>query len=136
MWNSRNPEQVAKAYTEDCLWRNRDNFFAGHEAIVQFLTDKWAKELGYRLRKELFAFTDNKIAVNFWYEFHDENGQVIKCLYATISVVATYGLEHWTFDKDGIMEHRQMSANNISITDEQRWFKDGVDVNEAEIVDE
>lgn len=72
-------------------WRNRDNFFAGHEAIVQFLTDKWAKELGYRLRKELFAFTDNKIAVNFWYEYHDESGQVIISYYFSCSEFDSLG---------------------------------------------
>ncbi|RUS34535.1 hypothetical protein BC938DRAFT_479799 [Jimgerdemannia flammicorona] len=118
MWNTRNPEMVAKGYTQDCLWRNRDSFFSGHDNIIKFLTDKWSKELGYRLRKELFSFTGNKIAVNFWYEFHDEQGQ------------------HWTFNEEGIMSHRQMSANNIPIADEQRWFKDVENVNDAQIVDE
>ncbi|KAG9705700.1 hypothetical protein KCU73_g17865, partial [Aureobasidium melanogenum] len=69
LWNAQNPEDVAKAYTTDCIWRNRDHFFSGTEAIVDFLTRKWAIEKEYRLRKELFAFGDNKIAVQFWYEF-------------------------------------------------------------------
>ncbi|RUP44627.1 hypothetical protein BC936DRAFT_149203 [Jimgerdemannia flammicorona] len=152
MWNTRNPEMVAKGYTQDCLWRNRDSFFSGHDNIIKFLTDKWSKELGYRLRKELFSFTGNKIAVNFWYEFHDEQGQwcrgkvqstfnvtsdiELSNLTIPLSSRTAYGLEHWTFNEEGIMSHRQMSANNIPIADEQRWFKDVENVNDAQIVDE
>jgi len=122
-WNARNPQLVKNGYTEDCIWRNRDHFFQGHEAIVAFLTKKWEKENGYRLRKELFAFTDNKIAVQFWYEYHDEAGQWYRC----------YGLEDWTFAADGRMRKRQMSGNDVKISEVERWYKDGVDVNEVEI---
>ncbi|TDZ18120.1 hypothetical protein Cob_v008886 [Colletotrichum orbiculare MAFF 240422] len=84
---------------------------------------KWEREQGYRLRKELFAFTDNKIAVQFWYEWHDESGQWWR----------TYGLEDWTFADNGLMRKRQMSANDVKIEDSQRWFVDGVDVNTVSI---
>ncbi|KAI4833989.1 DUF1348-domain-containing protein [Aureobasidium sp. EXF-8845] len=124
LWNAQNPENVAKAYTPDCIWRNRDHFFSGTEAIVDFLTRKWAVEKEYRLRKELFAFGDNKIAVQFWYEFkHAETGKWTRC----------YGLEDWTFAEDGKMRKRQMSGNNIEISEAERWFKEGVDVNSVEI---
>lgn len=122
-WNTRNPEVVQYAYTPDSIWRNRDTFLQGREEIVKFLTDKWAKEDGYRLRKELFAFTDNKIAVQFWYEWHDEDGQWWR----------TYGLEDWTFAENGLMKKRQMSGNDVKITEEERWFKDGMDVNTVDI---
>ncbi|KAK9865767.1 hypothetical protein WJX84_001487 [Apatococcus fuscideae] len=102
-WNSKDPQRVAKAYTEDCVWRNRDQFFQGREAIISFLTDKWAMELGYRLKKHLFCFTGNKIAVHFQYEFHDAAGQWWRA----------YGNEHWTFNAEGIMSQRDMSANNV-----------------------
>ncbi|KAF7870451.1 hypothetical protein EAF04_004195 [Stromatinia cepivora] len=123
VWNTKNPQVVKNAYTEDSIWRNRDTFIRGQDEIVEFLSKKWAKENGYRLRKELFAFTENKIAVQFWYEFHDEEGQWWRC----------YGLEDWTFADDGRMRKRQMSGNDVKIADEERWFKDGVDVNEVEI---
>ncbi|KAI9353863.1 hypothetical protein BDR26DRAFT_849367 [Obelidium mucronatum] len=117
LWNTRNAETVAKAYTSDCVWRNRNQFFKGHGNIVSFLKNKWATENGYRLRKELFAFSENKIAVQFWYEFHDQNGQWFRC----------YGLEDWTFDMEqGKMKKRQMSGNDVPITNEERWFKDEV----------
>lgn len=122
-WNTKNPEGVSKAYTPDSIWRNRDTFLRGREDIVRFLTDKWSKENGYRLRKELFAFTDNKIAVQFWYEWYDASGQWWR----------TYGLEDWTFAEDGLMRKRQMSANDVRIDSEARWFKDGVDVNTVDI---
>ena len=117
----------AKAYTEDCIWRNRDEFFRGHDAIIDFLTRKWSKETYYRLRKELFAFSDDKIAVQFWYEFkHPETGRWRRC----------YGLEDWTFAEDGRMRKRQMSGNEVDISESERWFKDGVDVNTVEISEE
>ncbi|KAL2108950.1 hypothetical protein VUR80DRAFT_3146 [Thermomyces stellatus] len=122
-WNTKNPEAVKLAYTVDSVWRNRDQFFRGRDAIVTFLTEKWQKEKGYRLRKELFAFTDNKIAVQFWYEWHDDSGQWWR----------TYGLEDWTFAENGLMRKRQMSGNDVRISDDERWFKDGVDVNLVDI---
>ncbi|THX95693.1 DUF1348-domain-containing protein [Aureobasidium pullulans] len=124
LWNAQNPEDVAKAYTPDCIWRNRDHFFSGTDAIIDFLTRKWEKEKGYRLRKELFAFGDDKIAVQFWYEFKDaQSGKWTRC----------YGLEDWTFAEDGKMRKRQMSGNNIEISEAERWFKEGVDVNSVDI---
>ncbi|KAK3330552.1 hypothetical protein B0H66DRAFT_466245 [Apodospora peruviana] len=122
-WNTRNPEVVQFAYTPDSIWRNRDTFLQGRKEIVDFLAEKWAREKGYRLRKELFAFTDNKIAVQFWYEFHDKSGQWWR----------TYGLEDWTFADNGLMKKRQMSGNDIRISEEERWFKDGIDINSVDI---
>ncbi|KAK0613063.1 hypothetical protein B0T17DRAFT_396103 [Bombardia bombarda] len=122
-WNTRNPEIVQFAYTPDSIWRNRSDFLQGRPAIVEWLGKKWAKENGYRLRKELFAFADNKIAVQFWYEWYDEAGQWWR----------TYGLEDWTFAENGLMRKRQMSGNDVKISDDDRWFKDGVDVNTVDI---
>ncbi|TLS22508.1 uncharacterized protein PpBr36_09720 [Pyricularia pennisetigena] len=122
-WNTRNPQVVKMAYTPDSIWRNRDEFLTGRDAIGEFLTKKWAKESGYKLRKELFAFSDNKIAVQFWYEWHDEDGRWFR----------TYGLEDWTFADNGLMRKRQMSGNDVEISDDERWFKDGVDVNAVQI---
>ncbi|KAL1896349.1 hypothetical protein Sste5346_004734 [Sporothrix stenoceras] len=128
-WNTKNPTTVAPAYTEDCIWRNRDSFFQGHEAIIKFLERKWSRENGYRLRKELFAFTDDRIAVQFWYEYFVEDAaseggkQWYRC----------YGLEDWTFAADGRMRKRQMSGNDVAIADSERWFQDGVDVNTVPI---
>jgi len=126
VWNTKNPSVVKNAYTPDSIWRNRDTFLKGHDEIVAFLTKKWEKENGYRLRKELFAFTDHKIAVQFWYEWHDEEGQWYR----------TYGLEDWTFAEDGRMRKRQMSGNDVKIATAERWFKEGVDVNEVAIGEE
>ncbi|OAQ69937.1 hypothetical protein VFPPC_13282 [Pochonia chlamydosporia 170] len=122
-WNTKNPQVVKMAYTEDSIWRNRDHFLVGRDEIQSFLTKKWEREQGYRLRKELFAFTDNKIAVQFWYEWHDAAGQWWR----------TYGLEDWTFADDGLMRKRQMSGNDVRIGEEERWFKEGVDVNDVDI---
>ncbi|KAK9420913.1 hypothetical protein SUNI508_01004 [Seiridium unicorne] len=122
-WNTKEPHKVKLSYTEDSIWRNRDQFFTGRDAIADFLTKKWEKEDGYRLRKELFAFSGNKISVQFWYEWHDEAGQWWR----------TYGLEDWTFADNGLMRKRQMSGNDVKISDEERWFKDGVDVNTVTI---
>ncbi|KAJ1765169.1 hypothetical protein IW140_003837 [Coemansia sp. RSA 1813] len=123
MWNSKDPNKVYKGYTEDSIWRNRDIFLRGHDEIKAFLTQKWGHEREYRLRKELFAFTDDKIAVQFWYEYVDVYGQWWR----------TYGLEDWTFAGDGRMRKRQMSANDVKIADDERWFKDSVDVNNVDI---
>ncbi|OSX62047.1 hypothetical protein POSPLADRAFT_1039915 [Postia placenta MAD-698-R-SB12] len=120
LWNTRDPARVAQAYTPDTIWRNRDQFMRGTAEVVQFLSKKWEKENGYRLRKELFAFSDNKIAVQFFYEFYqtaaDGRRQWYRC----------YGLEDWTFAEDGRMRKRQMSGNDVPITEEERWFKDDV----------
>ena len=110
-WNSRDPERVALAYSKDSEWRNRDEFFAGRVAIKEFLQKKWAKELHYRLMKELWAFTDNRISVRFEYEWqHATTGQWYR----------THGNEHWAFDPDGYMQHRDMSANEIEISAGER----------------
>ncbi|PGH34314.1 hypothetical protein GX50_02897 [[Emmonsia] crescens] len=123
LWNSQNPDEIAKAYTPTCTWRNRDQFFSGTEAIKAFLTNKFAKEINYKLRKELFAFTDNKIAVQFWYEYQDPNDGMKwkRC----------YGIEHWTFETEGEhagkMRQRMMSGNDVLIGEggngEGRWYE-------------
>ncbi len=112
-WNSRDPERVALAYTPDSEWRNRAEFFSGREAIKEFLRRKWAKELDYRLRKELWAFTDNRISVRFEYEWRDAAGQWFR----------THGNEHWEFDEDGLMRRRDMSANEYPIEESQRRYR-------------
>ena len=112
-WNSRDPERVALAYTEDSQWRNRDEFFTGRDAIKDFLTRKWASELDYRLMKELWAYTDNRISVRFEYEWRDENNQWYR----------THGNEHWEFDEDGLMRRRDMSANDVPIAESERRYR-------------
>jgi nuclear transport factor 2 (NTF2) superfamily protein len=111
-WNSCNPERVSLAYTEDSQWRNRSEFFAGRPAIVQFLTRKWNRELDYRLIKELWAFTDNRIAVRFAYEFHDDSGNWFRA----------YGNENWEFDAHGLMRARHASINDLPIKPDERKF--------------
>ena len=112
-WNSKNAEKVSLAYAIDSQWRNRDRFFVGREAIVDFLTDKWNKELHYKLRKHLWAFTDNRISVRFEYEWqHAETGQWYR----------THGNEHWEFNPEGLMQIRDMSANDIKIKTSERKF--------------
>ena len=111
-WNSRDPERVALAYTVDSQWRNRDEIFEGREAIKQFLHRKWQKELDYRLMKELWAFTGNRISVRFEYEWHNESGQWYR----------THGNEHWEFDENGLMKRRDMSANDIPINESDRRY--------------
>lgn len=108
------------------MWRNRSTFLTGHDSIVSFLTQKWEKEKSYRLRKELFAFTGDRIAVQFWYEYRDaSDGMKWK---------RCYGLEDWTFDPDGRMRKRMMSGNDVEISERRRWFGDGVqDVDAVEI---
>ena len=111
-WNTRDPEVVVKAYTQDSHWRNRDEFFTGREAIKDFLTRKWAKELDYKLMKELWAYTGNHISVRFEYEWHDASGKWYR----------THGNEHWEFDENGLMQRRDMSANDIPIDESERRF--------------
>ncbi|MET9431130.1 nuclear transport factor 2 family protein [Streptomyces sp. NPDC003036] len=109
-WNTRDPEKVALAYTPDSEWRNRDRFINGREEIVAFLTDKWQRELGYRLRKELWAYTDDRIAVRFAYEYHDADGRWFRA----------YGNENWEFDEHGLMCKRYASINDLPITAAER----------------
>ena len=111
-WNSRDPDRVALAYTEDSRWRNRSEFFQGRAAIVAFLTRKWAKELDYRLIKDLWAFDGNRIAVRFQYEWHDASGQWYR----------SYGNEQWEFDEHGLMRRREASINDVKIDEKDRRF--------------
>ena len=113
-WNSRDPERVALAYTEDSQWRNRTEFFSGREAIKAFLRSKWAKELDYRLMKELWAYTGNRISVRFEYEYRDAQ---------TGHWMRAHGNEHWEFDDDGLMRRRDMSANDYPIREEDRRYR-------------
>ncbi len=113
-WNTRDSERVALAYTVDSVWRNRDEFFTGRDAIKEFLTRKWKKELDYRLMKELWAYTGNRISVRFEYEWRDaETGQWYR----------THGNEHWEFDEEGLMRRRDMSANDIPIEESERRYR-------------
>lgn len=111
-WNTRDPERVALAYTQDSSWRNRSEFLSGREAIAQFLTRKWSKELDYRLIKELWAFHENCIAVRFAYEWHDDCGHWYR----------SYGNENWEFDEHGFMCRRIASINDLSITEADRKY--------------
>ena len=111
-WNSRDPAKVSLAYTVDSVWRNRAEFLTGREAIVAFLTRKWAKELEYRLIKELWAFTDNRIAVRFAYEWRDDSGNWFR----------SYGNENWEFDTEGLMKRRIASINDQPIAEAQRKY--------------
>ena len=111
-WNSRNPERVALAYTEDSRWRNRAEFVNGRQEIVSFLTRKWARELDYRLIKELWAFTENRIAVRFAYEWHDDSGNWFR----------SYGNENWEFEQNGLMRIRLASINDLPIYESQRKY--------------
>ena len=112
-WNTRDPERVALAYTEDSRWRNRSEFFTGREAIVAFLTRKWARELDYRLIKELWAVTGERIAVRFAYEWHDEAGAWCR----------SHGNEQWEFAPDGLMRRREASINDVPIAEADRLFR-------------
>ena len=111
-WNTRDPKLVALGYTQDSVWRNRSEFLAGREAIVQFLTRKWNKELDYRLTKELWTFHENRIAVRFCYEWHDDSGNWFR----------SYGIENWEFEDNGYMRRRIASINDLPIEDNQRKF--------------
>lgn len=109
-WNSRDPKKVSLAYSENSEWWNRDEFFTGRKAIREFLTRKWQKEDGYRLKKELWAYTDNRISVRFEYEWHDEGGQWFR----------THGNEQWEFDGDGLMRRCDASLNDYKINETDR----------------
>lgn len=109
-WNSREPERVSKAYTLDSEWRNRNQFINGREEIVKFLTSKWQKEINYKLKKEYWAHTDNRIAVRFEYEYQDSKGQWWRA----------YGNENWEFDVDGLMAKRYASINDLAIEESER----------------
>jgi nuclear transport factor 2 (NTF2) superfamily protein len=111
-WNGRDPAKVALAYTPDSVWRNRAEFLTGREAIVAFLTRKWQRELDYRLIKELWAFTDDRIAVRFAYEWHDDSGQWFR----------SYGNENWEFDAQGLMRRRIASINDLPIAEADRRY--------------
>jgi nuclear transport factor 2 (NTF2) superfamily protein len=112
-WNGRDPHKVALAYTPDSVWRNRAEFFSGREAIVQFLTRKWARELEYRLIKELWAWQENRIAVRFAYEWHDDSGSWFR----------SYGNENWEFDPGGYMARRIASINDLPIRESDRKYR-------------
>ena len=111
-WNSRDPSRVAQAYSIDSQWRNRDQFVRGRDQIVQFLTRKWQRELDYRLAKSLWAFTENRIAVRFQYEYRDADGNWFRA----------YGNENWEFDDDGLMRRREASTNDYAIEDSERKY--------------
>ncbi len=112
-WNSKDPERVASAYTEDSEWRNRTDFFNGREAIREFLRHKWQKEDQYKLMKELWCFTDDRISVRFEYEWYDKENT---------TWMRTHGNEHWEFDSEGLMCRRDMSANDYPIKESERRF--------------
>ena len=109
-WNTREPHKVSLAYTKDSVWRNRDTFITGRDAIVEFLTAKWERELDYALRKELWAYNGNRIAVRFQYESRDRAGQWFR----------SYGNELWEFDANGLMTRREASINDVPIEEKDR----------------
>jgi uncharacterized protein len=111
-WNTRDPRTVSLAYTEDCQWRNRDLFVTGREEIVEFLTAKWERELDYVLRKSLWGFRENRMAVRFQYEWHDAAGQWFR----------SYGNELWQFDEHGFMSRREASINDVAIGESDRRY--------------
>ena len=112
-WNSRDPARVSLAYSADSTWRNRSTFIRGRLQIVEFLTGKWRRELDYRLIKELWAFTGNRIAVRFAYEWHDDSGNWFR----------SYGNENWAFDEQGLMVERHASINDLPIAEDERLFR-------------
>jgi len=111
-WNIQDPEKISLAYTEDSRWRNRSEFLYGREEIVAFLKRKWAREHDYRLIKELWAYTDDRIAVRFQYEWHDESGNWFRA----------HGNENWEFDEHGLMRRREASINDVPIDESERKF--------------
>lgn len=123
-WNTRDPELVAAAYTPDSVWRNRGDFFTGRAAIIDFLTRKWSVELDYALRKELWAFSGNRIAVRFQYECHDAAGQWWR----------SYGNEQWEFAPDGLMSRREASINDVRIEAAQRRIFGARDVADTTVL--
>ena len=112
-WNTRNPDKVALAYTEDSQWRNRSEFLSGRYAIREFLKRKWAKELDYRLKKELWSFSADRISVRFEYEWHDDASNWYR----------SYGNEQWEFAENGLMRRREASINDVSIQESERLFR-------------
>ena len=110
LWNTRDPERVAQAYTEDSQWRNRTEFLSGRKAIIAFLERKWSRELSYRLKKELWGFRGNRMAVKFEYEWHDDSGNWFR----------SYGNELWEFAPDGLMQRREASINDLAISKDDR----------------
>lgn len=111
-WNSKDPNRVSLAYTIDTEWRNRDQFLNGRNEVVQFLTRKWEKELDYKLKKELWSYTENRISVRFEYEWHDQQGNWFR----------SYGNEQWEFNADGLMQKRFASINDVPISSKDRKF--------------
>ncbi|WP_231598062.1 nuclear transport factor 2 family protein [Synechococcus sp. CBW1002] len=111
-WNSRDPAKIALAYSEDSVWRNRSEFIQGRQEIEAFLKRKWARELDYRLIKEVWAWHDNRIAVRFQYEFHDDSGNWFRA----------HGNENWEFDDQGLMRRREASINDVPIRETDRLF--------------
>ena len=114
LWNGRDPKQVSMAYTENSQWRNRSEFVQGRVEITQLLTRKWQRELDYRLKKELFSYQGNRIAVQFEYEYHDDAGQWFRA----------HGIEHWNFDSEGLMQARSASINELAIEASDRQIFD------------
>ncbi|MEO8236010.1 MAG: nuclear transport factor 2 family protein [Flavobacterium sp.] len=112
-WNSKDPERIALAYTEDTEWRNRTEFINGREAVKEFLKDKWKNELDYKLKKELWGFRENRMAVRFEYEYCNKEGQWFRA----------YGNENWEFDENGLMRKRFASINDLAIEESERKFK-------------
>ncbi len=112
-WNTRDPIKVSLAYTEDTSWRNRAEFINGREEVQQFLVKKWSRELDYKLKKELWAYTENRIAVTFRYEWHDDSGQWYR----------SYGNELWEFTESGLMQRRIASINDLPIKESERELK-------------
>jgi len=113
LWNGRDPAKIALAYTENSQWRNRNEFIQGREQIAQLLTRKWRRELSYKLEKELFTFSNDRIAVHFQYEYHDDSGQWFRA----------YGNENWQFDEEGLMHTRDASINEMTIDESDRKFR-------------
>lgn len=111
-WNSKDPNRVSLAYTVDTEWRNRDTFINGRQEVVEFLTKKWEKELDYKLKKELWSFTENRISVRFEYEWHNKEGNWFR----------SYGNEQWEFNADGLMQKRYASINDVPIDSKDRKF--------------
>ncbi len=111
-WNLQDPDKISQAYTEDSRWRNRSEFINGREEIVAFLKRKWARELDYRLIKELWAYSGNRIAVRFQYEWHDDSGNWYR----------SHGNENWEFDENGLMQRREASINDVIIQESDRKF--------------
>lgn len=113
LWNTRDPDRVALAYTEDSVWRNRTEFLQGRQQIVEFLRRKWKRELDYRLKKELWGFRDNRMAVRFQYEWRDDSGNWFR----------SYGVELWEFADSGLMQRRDASINDLPIAESERQIR-------------